>query len=179
MDIYKLKFTKLQSGIFRLLCIKAGEALTQGQIARLLHVSPTAVSKALAGLNNLVTIEKSTLANFVKLKDTKNVTAHKRAENLKLLIESGFEEEILERFPGTTIVLFGSFSRGEDTVDSDIDIAVIGAKEKRINVEKYEKILERSITIQFFITIKNKHLKQSILNGITLQGAVELSRTTR
>ncbi len=174
MDIYTYRFTKLQASIFRLLCIKAGEALTQGQIARLLEVSPTAVGKALAGLNEAVTIKKSPLANFVELKDSADVIAQKRAENLKLLVDSGLEKELQQQFPGTTIVLFGSFSRGEDTVDSDIDITIIGAKEKRMNIEKYEKILERPITIQFFTSIKNKNLKQSILNGITLQGAVEL-----
>ena len=50
MDMYKLKFTKLQLEIFRLLCVKAGERLNQRQIARLLKVSPTAIAKAIPKL---------------------------------------------------------------------------------------------------------------------------------
>ena len=35
MDIYKVKFTSLPGDVFRLLCIKAGETLSQRQIANM------------------------------------------------------------------------------------------------------------------------------------------------
>ena len=59
---------------------------------------------------------------------------------------------------------------------SDIDIAVIGRKEKKINPKGYEKSLERIIRINFyesFVTI-HKHLKENLCNGILLSGGVEL-----
>jgi len=45
--------------------------------------------------------------------------------------------------------LFGSYSRGDDTEKSDIDIAIIG-KEKRIDLEMYEKLLEKTIFLHFY-----------------------------
>ena len=61
MDIYKLKWTRLQYRIFSLLCIRAGEELSQREIAQLLKVSPTAVSNALTGLEKegLIKVKKS------------------------------------------------------------------------------------------------------------------------
>ncbi len=50
----------------------------------------------------------------------------KRVENLKMIYESGIVEELSERFLGGVIILFVSYSYGEDIVRSDIDIAVIG-----------------------------------------------------
>ena len=72
--------------------------------------------------------------------------------------------------------MFGSYSRGEDTITSDIDLAVIGRKEKSTRIEEYEKILKRKIIINFYPSFKNihKHLKESILNGIILSGSVDL-----
>ena len=42
-------------------------------------------------------------------------------------------EDIKKDFSKGMIILFGSYSRGEDVKNSDIDIAVIGRKEKEIN----------------------------------------------
>ena len=71
MDKYKLKFTRFQNTIFRLLCIHAGESLNQREIAKLLGFSPTAVAKALPLLEKegLVCVERSKTMNltFIKL----------------------------------------------------------------------------------------------------------------
>ena len=82
----------------------------------------------------------------------------------------------MQSFAGSTIILFGSYSRGEDTVNSDIDIAIIGRKEKDVNLKRFEKILERKITINFYSSFKSihTHLKENIFNGIVLAGGVEL-----
>ena len=47
MDIYKEKFTKLEREIIRLLSLNAGKSYNQREIALILKVSPTAVSKSL------------------------------------------------------------------------------------------------------------------------------------
>src|SRR3989344_5080391 len=81
-----------------------------------------------------------------------------------------------EKFPGTTIILFGSYARGEDIHSSDIDIAIIGGKDKFLNLEPLENLLKRKININFYSSWKDihKHLKNNILNGIILTGSVEL-----
>ena len=100
----------------------------------------------------------------------------KRVDNLKQIYESNLANFLEEQFLGATIVLFGSYSRGDDLINSDIDIAIIGRKEKSINLEEYEKILQRKINLSFFGSWDKIHinLKENICNGIILFGTVEL-----
>ena len=179
MDIYKLKFTSLEQEIFSLLCKRAGEKLSQREIAKLLDVSPTAVSKSLRKLleKNLAQVEKTKNINFVSLnRDEQKAIELKRVENLKQIYLSGLSDYLLNNLAGSTIILFGSYSNGEDTLNSDIDIAVIERKEKPVQLDKYEKILNRNLHLLFFESWKkiNKHLKNNILNGIILHGSVVL-----
>lgn len=180
MDVHKLKFTSLQFEILRVLCTRVGNALTQRAIATRLDVSPTAVAKALPLLQKegFVTVEPSTTgqANKVELnRSTPAVIGYKRVQNLAMLYESGLVTTLEEAFPGATIVLFGSYGRGEDTLKSDIDIAIIGAKPKDVRLSQ-EKLLERTITLQYYDSVReiHSHLLSNICNGIVLVGAIEL-----
>lgn len=181
MDIYQLKFTTLQLRILRLLCIKSEKSLNQRNISKILKVSPTAVSKSIEKIEKeqLVKTEKDKSTNILAirlLRENPKVIQMKRIENLNLLNISGLIEYLEENFPSCTIILFGSYSNGEDTTNSDIDIAVIGAKQKTLDLHKFEISLERKIIIQNYTNLKeiNKELKQSILNGIRLSGVIEL-----
>ena len=62
------------------------------------------------------------------------------------------------------------------TNTSDIDIAIIGSKEKEINLTTFDKLLERTIFLHFYPSFKEmkKELKQSILSGISIAGGIEL-----
>jgi len=180
MDIYKLKLTQLQLEIFRLLCVKTNQ-LNQREIANFLKVSPTAINKSLKLLEkeNLIKINKSKTMNLKLInlnRDSTKTIELKRIENLKLLYETNLLDFLEETFPGTTILLFGSYSKGEDTIKSDIDIAIINSKEKTINLEKFEKLLERNINLHFYNSFKeiNKELKENLFSGILLVGAIEL-----
>lgn len=179
MDIYKLKWTILGKEIFSLLCIRAGEKLSQRDIAKILKVSPTAVSNSIKKLkdSNLIKIEKTKTINFISLnRDGQRALDLKRAENLKNIYISGLSDHLEKELAGATIILFGSYSMGEDTNTSDMDIAVIGRKDKMIELEKYEKILNRKINVNFYGSWKKIHenLKNNILNGILLHGGIEL-----
>lgn len=181
MDTYKLKFTRLQMEIFRLLCVKAGESLNQREIASLLKVSPTAVANSLPKLEKEGFIirerQKKMNLSLIRLnRDSRKVMQLKRTENLKMLYESGLSDFLEEELPGASIILFGSYSRGDDTNSSDIDIAAIGRKEKNITLEKFEKYLERKIIINFYPSLKEVHkeLKENICNGIVLSGGIQL-----
>lgn len=179
MDIYEPKFTQLQQLIFRLLCVKNGSYLNKRNIAKLLNFSPTAVAKALPLLEkeNYIISEKNSIGILITLNNQDQKTIElKRVENLKIIYETRLNEHLEEKFPGSTIILFGSYSRGEDTTSSDIDIAIIGSKPKEINLKAYEKELERTINLQFyprFNTI-HKNLQENICNGIILAGGINL-----
>lgn len=181
VNISNLKLTNLQQDILELLFKRAGTSLNQNQIAKLLKVSQPAVMKALPVLEKL---------DFIKIekdKETKrwsiilNANNHKimqikRVNNLKQIYETGLADFLEEQFAGATIILFGSYSRGEDIFNSDIDIAIIGRKEKIVDLSNYEKILERKININFYSSFKDihKNLKENLANGIVLVGGFEL-----
>jgi len=186
MEIYKPKFTGLQESILRYLFVKAGRTFTARALSLGLHVSQTAIAKALKGLvkEYLILVEKD--------KETKRLSIHlnrdnplvfnlKRVDNLKLIYETGLAKFLYDSLPGTTIILFGSYSYGEDTwitdeTRSDIDIAVIGSKERDLNLYDFEKILERQIIINFYadFTSIHKNLRANLFNGIVIKGSVHL-----
>jgi predicted nucleotidyltransferase len=181
INIHKLKLTKLQQEILRLLFIKVGTHLNQRQIARFLEVSQPAVMKSLPGLEKegLIKIKQDKESKRWSIeinRDSQRVMQLKRIDNLKLIYETGLAEFLEKEFAGATIILFGSYSRGEDTINSDIDIAVIGRKEKMIELSEFEKVLERKISINFYTNFSgiHKHLKENLCNGILLVGGIEL-----
>jgi len=181
VNIYKVKLTGLQQGILRLLYVHAGASLNARNIAKLLEVTPPAVSKAVPGL------EKMDLINVTKDKESKryDITLNrenqhaiwlKRADNLKLLVESGIVRMLHESLPGATVVLFGSYAFGEDTITSDVDLAVIGAKDPGLDMSRYSRLIGREIIINYYPswTSIDQHLKNNILNGIIIRGGVSL-----
>jgi predicted nucleotidyltransferase len=181
METNKLKFTRLQSEIFRFLSENVGEEINQSLIAKNLNVSSTAVSKALIPLekNLLVTIKKNKLFNLNTISLNRNNSESiefKRVDNLKAIYESKILQYLEENFPGCDIILFGSYSKGEDTSKSDIDLAIIKTKEKTLNLSKFEKFLKKEIIINYYSSFKdlNKELKESLCNGIILSGGIEL-----
>lgn len=180
MGMYKVKWTRLQAEILRFLCIQAGKSFNSRGLARSLKVSPTAISKAIKDLekDELIKIERSKTMNLTSIelnRDNQKAIEFKRTENLKLIYESNITEVLEDNFPGCTIMLFGSYSKGEDITSSDIDIAIIGTKGKEIEITKFDKLLERDISINFYKSWEiDKHLRNNILNGIVLSGSVEI-----
>ena len=178
VNIYKQKLTNLQQEILRLLFVKAGTSLNQNEIAKLLDVSPPAVMKALPDLEkeSQIKITKDKRWSIGLNRDNYKMLQLKRVDNLRLIYETGLADFLEKEFAGAAIILFGSYPRGEDIINSDIDIAVIGRKDKTLDLTKYEKELERQININFYDSFKNihKNLKENLCNGIILAGSVEL-----
>jgi len=181
INIYQLELTSLQRKILELLFIKTGTTLNQRQIAKSLEVSQPAVMKALPALknSNLIKIQqdKESRRWSIELnRDDHKAMQLKRIDNLRLIYHSGLADFLEREFAGGTIILFGSYSRGEDTINSDIDLAIIGRKEKPVNLLGFESILKRKININFYDSFKNihKHLRENILNGFIITGGIEL-----
>src|SRR3989338_1101089 len=112
METYKIKWTRVQNEIFRFLCTKSGTSVNQRVIAEALKISPTAVAKALKGMSEerLIIYSKDPRMNLTSAelnRDGEKAVSFKRAENLKMIYESGLLEVLSVKFPGTLIVLFG------------------------------------------------------------------------
>lgn len=162
----------LSQGIERLLFIYRGRPLNQHQIAKKLKVSTPAVRKALKNTNAIQEQDESKRWNISMPEDTQTIRK-KRIDNLQQLYESNIVNTLEKKFPGATIILFGSYSQGEDTINSDIDIAIL-TKEKPIDLAIFEKKLVRTINVSFFEDFQNIHedLQKSLMNGIVLVGQI-------
>ncbi len=181
VNLYKQKLTVLQQEILRLLFIKAGKSLNQRQIAKILVVTPPAVVKALPKLEEEGLIktnqDKESKRWSISLNsDNYKAIQLKRADNLKQVYESGLADFLQEKFAGSSIILFGSYSRGEDIFNSDIDLAVIGRTNKDVDLSEFSKALGREISINFYDSFGeiHKNLRENIFNGIMLFGGIEL-----
>ena len=180
VNIYELKLSILQQRIMRLLFVKTGNSLNMNGIAKILKVSQPAVLKAIPFLQKegliIAKQDKDSSRWSIELnRDDKQVIGLKRVDNLKQIYESGLIRHIYDLFPCGTVILFGSYAHGEDTINSDIDLAIIGGERKEID-SKFSKMLERKIIANYYKSFKSidSSLLSNILNGITLKGAVEL-----
>ncbi len=181
VNINELRLTNLQQKILRLLFLKAGSSLNAHNIAKVLNVSQPAVMKSFPSLEKegLITAfqdKESKRWNIELNRENHKIMQLKRADNLKFIYESGLVDFLEEEFAGAVVILFGSYSYGEDTIDSDIDIAVIGRREKPVDLSKFEKLLEREIRINFYENFGkiHKNLRSNLFNGIILSGRINL-----
>ena len=100
----------------------------------------------------------------------------KRLFNIKSIFESGLLDYIVKEYFNPVIVLFGSYAKGEDTEESDIDLYVETPKKQEFSLQKFEKILNRKIQVFNYKNIKNMpnlHLRNNIINGITINNFLE------
>lgn len=103
----------------------------------------------------------------------------KKLFNIKSIFESGLIEHIVKEYFNPVIVLFGSYSKGEDIENSDVDMYIETSKKQDFKLEKFEKIINRRIQVFNYRNINevpNHHLSNNIINGITLNNFLEVFR---
>jgi predicted nucleotidyltransferase len=101
----------------------------------------------------------------------------KRLFNLKSVYQSGLVEYLRKELSNPSIVLFGSFAKGEDTEESDVDLYIETPSKKEVKLDKFERLLKRKVQIskqKDISEIKNHHLANNIVNGILLNGFLEV-----
>lgn len=98
----------------------------------------------------------------------------KRVRNIQRVYESGIIDYLNDLYEKPrAIVLFGSFSRGDDIEKSDIDIAVVTKSSKEPNLEAFRKKLGRNVSIhEIDINKVSKEFHNNIVNGIVMGGAI-------
>ncbi|MBN2141787.1 nucleotidyltransferase domain-containing protein [Candidatus Woesearchaeota archaeon] len=151
------------------------------EISRKIKLAHTSVKKAITELakEGMITeqIEKKGRRNFPIYKANINNACFKekkRIYNLQKITESGLIEHIEEKLTPKSIVMFGSYQRGEDLEDSDIDL-FIECPETEVDIKQYEKKLKRKIQLHFNkdFTRYPVELKNNIVNGTILKGYLE------
>jgi|SRR3989344_6373011 len=131
-------------------------------------------------------LEREGILTTIKIGDVNFYTANmgsekyileKKLYNIKRIYESGLVEYLRQELSNPPIVLFGSFVKGEDIEESDIDLYIETPSRKRISLEKFEKLLKRKIQVfqhKNLNEISNPHLANNIINGATLNNYIEV-----
>lgn len=148
------------------------------EICRLTKISQPSTINHLKELEKerlIIKEKKSIYPTYEANRDNELFKIHKKFNIIIRVHESGLVDFIYNSCLPDTIILFGSASKGEDIEGSDIDLFVL-APEKKINLEKYEKSLNRKINLFFkenFDKLSNE-LKNNILNGIVIKGYIKV-----
>ena len=155
------------------------------EISRIIKLSPTTASKYLNKLKKEGILDNKEERRHILFRantEDKKFITKKINYNIDKIKNSGLitflEEELI--YP-KAIILFGSYAKGENTPDSDIDIFVLTESKKKINLSDYEKNLKTEIQLfvhnnkEFQLMKKNnKEIFNNIINGIKLYGFIEV-----
>ncbi|MBI5224534.1 nucleotidyltransferase domain-containing protein [Candidatus Micrarchaeota archaeon] len=148
------------------------------KIARLVGLSAPGVIKIVSRLKTegLLVSERTDLSEDVSASKNEKFLNLKRCYNFLNLQESGIVGFLQKHYEEPeAIVLFGSYSRGEDNSRSDVDLAVLTNLSKSLDLKKFEKNVGRKINL-YEINAKEceKEFLNSLANGIILHGFQKL-----
>ncbi len=156
-------------------------------LAKEAKVAKANIGEILGELESLKIIEITKLSSIWRIKANQKSLNFIRAKivyNLNFVYQSGLVEFLNEQFKNPkSISLFGSFRKGEDVSNSDIDIA-IETYESRVygtiqldELSGFEKIIQRKIQIHLFNRKKiDLNLFNNIANGVVLLGFLEVKK---
>ena len=148
------------------------------EIARQTGLSPPGVLKILKKLKkeNLLVSEKENVVENVWASRNEKFFLLKKCYNFLSLYESGLTDFLRDKYEEPeAIVVFGSFSNGEDTSNSDIDIAVVTNKAADLDLRPFENILKKKINlIEIQISRSEKEFLNNLANGTVVYGFLKV-----
>lgn len=148
------------------------------EIARMTDLSAPGVLKILKKLKEegLLISEKGKVVENVKASRNEKFFLLKKSYNILSLLESGLTDFLRDKYEEPeAIIVFGSYSRGEDTSESDIDIAIVTKKEIKLDLKKFEKALKRKInTYEIQIDKSEKEFLNNLANGTIVYGYLKV-----
>lgn len=153
-------------------------------LAEALGIAKTTARRVVLQLVNEGFLVKEELGKVWRIYCNKNhVYNHtlKIAFNLEKVYLSGILPEIYRIIPNArAVVLFGSYRKGDDTENSDVDIAVEVLGNKELKIIELGILPElghrKNVAVNLHIFSRNKidlNLFSNIANGIVLEGFLE------
>lgn len=145
------------------------------EIGRKINLAPTSIKIIIDNLlkQKFINIKKAKPFNgYIANREKDSFLFLKRTHNLMNLYE--LNNLIIEEIHPMAIVLFGSYSRGEDIETSDIDLLIISKIKKDLNFPNIEKKLKRKINIMIIDNLKklDPPIIKKIYNGIVIHGEI-------
>lgn len=148
------------------------------EISRLTGLSMPGVRKIVFKLEKeklLLSKQEKVVKNYYATRNEKFIFL-KRSYNLYSIFLSGLLDFLKKKYEAPkAIILFGSYSKGEDISKSDIDIAIITSKKEIADLSLFEKRLDRKIKL-YLIDLKKiePEFLNTLANGIVLHGYLEV-----
>lgn len=150
-------------------------------LAKETGLSTTAVIRAVEELSGFLIIEKTAITTNVKADvESEAYRFYKKIFNLYRLERYNIIQTLKNEYRAKAIVLFGSFAKGEDIEESDVDILILTshkeAKDRGDYIAECEKLLNRRINLQVLSSLEKSspEFKNAIANGIVLHGYVKV-----
>lgn len=145
--------------------------------------STTAIIQSVKELHRfrIIKMEKTPLTTNIQADlDSEAYRFYKLVFNLYRLKKYALIESLIDIFNNPeAVILFGSFAKGEDIEDSDIDILIISKKESKSVVgfgKSCEKKLNRNVSLHVLPSLKksSNEFKNAVANGIVLHGYLKV-----
>ena len=144
------------------------------EISKKIALAPVSVRNYIEDLENENLIRKKEAKpfnGFVANRESEKFTFYKKVYNIYTLRE--LTEFLVSEYYPKVIIVFGSYSRGEDVESSDIDLFLLSKSKKDVELKIFEKKLHREIHVIAVNDVKkldNKLIKK-IYGGVTLYGS--------
>jgi predicted nucleotidyltransferase len=145
------------------------------EISRKIKLSQSSVRNHVNFLleeNMIIKKTSNPFDGFIANRENEDFIFYKRVYNYSSLKE--LRDFIIKKCYPKSIVLFGSYFRGEDIESSDIDIFLLSNSPKEINFSEFEKTLSRKINVLWSKNILDldKKIQTKIKNGLVLTGEI-------
>ncbi len=150
------------------------------EVARLQKISPATASKELKAFARQDLLQERKERMLILYKANLESSSYKDVKvfySIRKIKTSGLLDALNRFYLKPAIVLFGSAATGLDTETSDFDLLVVSEKNSAFpEIKKYEAKLNRGLQIfavKSIKELKNEHLINNIINGISLQGKIK------
>jgi len=128
----------------------------------------------------LIKVEKTDLATNIRANlESDAYSFYKKIFNLYFLERYGLIWTLKEVYKPEAIILFGSFAKGEDTENSDIDILIVTQRKAAgigDFIKQFEKEVNRKVNLHFLESVSSStaEFKNALANGIVLHGYLKI-----
>lgn len=166
--------------VLHFLFAQPSRKFTLTQIVDRLHIHRNTANKIIKELEKENLIQKEVIGKAWQVQIVK-AFERKTPYNLEMFAQSNLVEEIKKKYPqAKSIILFGSYRKGDDNEDSDVDIAV-ELTETELKVTSagiFKKLGYRTdVPVNLHVFCRkgiNNNLFANIANGIVLDGFLEV-----
>lgn len=162
--------------VMELFFLNPKKTLHLRELSRRIDMSVSTVSMAVDKLEDegLLKVEKDAVKE-ISANRNQLFKDLKLSYNLQRLAISGLTDKVERNLRPDAVVLFGSYSRGEDSSESDIDIAAVNGRDEEIDVSKFERKLERNINVHnVSLEEAGRNFIKTLANGIVLRGYLDI-----